>query len=157
MTKPKQSEHTSMVVGEHTYTMRKIGHRDTEDLHQIDSLCFPPERAFTEGYFLLLFFYENAHGWALEEDGRIIAFILLTSRQNRFNVATIDVHPEYRRRGLGAALLEFAETQAKESGATAVTLQVETTNTSAIRLYHRLGYEKMRKLPNYYVDAPSRL
>ena len=142
-------------IGARRYPIRSIDYNDAEVLHQLDALCFPAERAFTEGYFLLLFFYEDAYGWLLEDKERVVAFILLTSRRKRVNIATIDVHPNYRRRGIGSTLLEFAEEHARQEGTTTMTLQVETTNTSAIRLYHRHGYEKVRVLSNYYADADA--
>ena len=151
----EKQENKKIKLGNHEFSMRPIGYRDTEALHQLDSLCFPPERAFTEGYFLLLFFYEDAFGWMLEEDDRLAAFILLTQKRQRMNIATIDVHPDYRRRGIGTKLMELAEEHARAMNTKTLTLQVETTNTPAIRLYHRFGFEKDRILSNYYVNADA--
>jgi aminoglycoside 6'-N-acetyltransferase len=53
----------------------------------------------------------------------------------------LSVAPEWRGRGVGAALMRAAEGWARERGATRVILDVAAANTGARRLYERLGYE----------------
>ena len=60
----------------------------------------------------------------------------------------IEVCRERRSRGIGSALIEAAESQAKEKGYTVVGMGVDTTNDRAKELYLKLGYEV--KMP--YVD-----
>jgi len=50
------------------------------------------------------------------------------------------VHPDYRRRGIGAALLSHALEQARALGATRVTLLTDGDNARAQALYKRLGF-----------------
>jgi len=50
------------------------------------------------------------------------------------------VHPDYRRRGIGAALLAHALEQARALGATRVTLLTDGDNARAQALYKRLGF-----------------
>lgn len=49
-------------------------------------------------------------------------------------------HPEYRSRGVGAAMLQVCEGAARERGAPRIGLGVALTNTRARALYERLGY-----------------
>lgn len=51
------------------------------------------------------------------------------------------VAPEHRRLGVGKALLQKAETWAKEKGDRQIGLQVFVDNHQAINLYRNLGYE----------------
>jgi ribosomal protein S18 acetylase RimI-like enzyme len=54
--------------------------------------------------------------------------------------------PEYRGQGLGAHLLGRAEALAQETGATGLSLIVESENEGARRLYERTGYrDKARR------------
>jgi len=50
------------------------------------------------------------------------------------------VHPDYRRRGIGAALLGHVLEQARALGATRVTLLTDGDNARAQALYRRLGF-----------------
>jgi GNAT superfamily N-acetyltransferase len=52
----------------------------------------------------------------------------------------LEVHPEMRNRGVGAALVEAAEKHLVELGHERVALTVRTDNPAAARLYDRLGY-----------------
>lgn len=56
------------------------------------------------------------------------------------------VDPTARSRGLGSILVDAVVAWAKESGATALTLWVVTTNQPAIRLYRRAGFIETAKV-----------
>jgi len=51
------------------------------------------------------------------------------------------VRPEHRRRGIGSALIQYAETWARNRGDRAIGLQVFTHNRPALNLYQKLGYQ----------------
>ncbi len=51
------------------------------------------------------------------------------------------VAPEHRRRGIATALISLVETWAIGKGLHAIGLQLFQTNSSALNLYNRLGYQ----------------
>jgi ribosomal protein S18 acetylase RimI-like enzyme len=55
-------------------------------------------------------------------------------------LTAIEVAPDYRRRGLGAAVTSALITHAAQRGARRVFLQVEDGNQAALALYRRLGF-----------------
>jgi ribosomal protein S18 acetylase RimI-like enzyme len=55
-------------------------------------------------------------------------------------LTAIEVDPDYRRRGLGAAVTTALITHAAQRGARRVFLQVEDGNQAALALYRRLGF-----------------
>ncbi|MFB6271490.1 MAG: GNAT family N-acetyltransferase [Salinibacter sp.] len=55
------------------------------------------------------------------------------------------VHPDYRRRGIGTALMDIAEAEARNQGFAVLTLGVEPSNEAAIRFYTRRGFERTHK------------
>jgi ribosomal protein S18 acetylase RimI-like enzyme len=61
-------------------------------------------------------------------------------------VKDVVVHESWRRPGLGEALLRQAFNAFAARGADTVELKVEATNTSAIRLYERLGARVVERL-----------
>jgi ribosomal protein S18 acetylase RimI-like enzyme len=62
-------------------------------------------------------------------------------------VKDIVVHEAWRRRGLGEALLRHVLGAFAERGALAVQLKVESTNDGARRLYERVGFRVVERLP----------
>lgn len=58
-----------------------------------------------------------------------------------FVVYTFAVHPQYRGKGVGKALLEFAVRYSVEQKAKAIRLDVYEHNTPAIGLYKKCGFQ----------------
>jgi ribosomal protein S18 acetylase RimI-like enzyme len=59
-------------------------------------------------------------------------------------VADVAVAPQFRRRGVGQALMRHAEEMARAWDKRALVLDVSTGNEAACRLYEQLGYEVQR-------------
>ncbi|MEV8527146.1 GNAT family N-acetyltransferase [Streptomyces sp. NPDC052000] len=55
----------------------------------------------------------------------------------------VDVHPEHRGRGLGGALLGWAEARARQTGSTRIVQTVPDNDTNAVALLRSRGYEPM--------------
>jgi ribosomal protein S18 acetylase RimI-like enzyme len=81
--------------------------------------------------------------------GRLVGFAMGDPiwRQDVSMITTIGVDPDFRRHGIGAALLEECETRLPGER---IRLTVREDNDSAIRLYARFGYVHKSRLPNYY-------
>jgi ribosomal-protein-alanine N-acetyltransferase len=66
------------------------------------------------------------------------------------DILTVAVLPEYRRQGIAKEFMRQIEEWSKERGASAMMLEVEHTNESAIDLYKSLGYMKISVRMDYY-------
>jgi GNAT superfamily N-acetyltransferase len=78
------------------------------------------------------------------------AQVILTAPENqphRGEVAKMLVRNHARRRGIGEALMRAAETAALEAGKTLLVL--DTASADAERLYERLGWQRVGRIPNY--------
>lgn len=84
-------------------------------------------------------------------DGKLIGFVLgdRRRRQGLGWIATLGVHPKYRRRGIGTRLLAACE---KKLDTPRVRLTLRESNTAAYELYLRQGYEHAGRWPGYYYD-----
>jgi ribosomal-protein-alanine N-acetyltransferase len=72
----------------------------------------------------------------------------------RGHVVSIAVLEEYRRRGIGRALMLEGMTRMKDLyGAQEVVLEVRVSNGPAINLYRSLGFKVVRILKGYYLDG----
>ncbi len=81
---------------------------------------------------------------------RARARVEIPSPAGAYHIAELDVDPRYRNRGIGGALLDCAEAQAREAGYRQMTLETTTVNP-ARRLYERHGYRvvETRTAPDY--------
>ena len=87
--------------------------------------------------------------YKMEVNGRLIGFIAGDIRrlQRVGWIASVCVHPDYRRRGLAEELLALCETEMRMPR---VKLTVRASNTAAIMLYRRNGYLQVGRWKNYY-------
>jgi ribosomal protein S18 acetylase RimI-like enzyme len=69
-------------------------------------------------------------------------------------ITTIGVDPDFRRQGVGAALLSSCEALLPGEK---IRLTVREDNQPAIRLYERFRYAYLTRVPNYYRDGRSGL
>lgn len=60
--------------------------------------------------------------------------------------------PSYRRQGIAQELLAHVSRDARDLGATEMTLEVRATNTGAHAFYERLGLQRIGVRPHYYSD-----
>jgi len=77
-----------------------------------------------------------------------LAFDLPENQPHRADLAKMLVHRRARRQGVGAALVQAAESMARECGKTLLVLDA-VTNGNAARLYERLGWVRVGDIPGY--------
>jgi ribosomal-protein-alanine N-acetyltransferase len=83
--------------------------------------------------------------------GIMIGFILaLFQRGSLGHLITLDVDPEYRRTGIGIALMKDMHCELGKRGIAISILEVAVKNTAAQTLYKKLGYRKIETLVGYY-------
>jgi ribosomal-protein-alanine N-acetyltransferase len=87
-----------------------------------------------------------------ESDNTVIGYcgVFLPAPGVEADILTVAVLPEYRRQGIAREFMRQIEQWSKEHGASAMMLEVEQTNESAIELYKSLGYMKISVRMDYY-------
>jgi ribosomal protein S18 acetylase RimI-like enzyme len=75
-----------------------------------------------------------------ERDGAIVGVIVLRVTDEGFLIDNVAVHPAHRGTGVGKALLESAEDEARRAGFDAVYLYTHEKMTENLALYSRFGY-----------------
>lgn len=94
-----------------------------------------------------------------EEEGQIAGMAQMSPRndiQTRWHIDNIAVHPDFRGRGLASQLLNDVFQYYNERGALRFTLEVDTHNAPAIKLYEKLGFRRYSTL-YYYKLSPKKL
>jgi ribosomal-protein-alanine N-acetyltransferase len=74
------------------------------------------------------------------------------SRSGEVHILAIATHPDHRRAGVGAALLDHALTCGRAARCGVATLEVRRGNAPAIRLYERAGFRTVHVRTAYYQD-----
>ena len=75
-----------------------------------------------------------------EQDAAIAGVIVLRVTEEGFLIDNVAVHPAHRGRGLGRALLELAEAEARRAGFDSVYLYTHEKMTENLGLYSKIGY-----------------
>jgi len=121
---------------------------DLSKIIEIESLCFPKETAFPSEMFAYLIRY--AITLAAFEDSRMTGFIIGFASGDTGFIYTLDVHPDYRRKGVGSMLIRTIEDRLFSQGSKHIRLEAAIKNPAALELYRKAGYHEKELLRNYY-------
>lgn len=83
---------------------------------------------------------------------RVVAYIVYWLIGEDVQINNIAVHPEARGRGVGEALLRHVIDKVREQGATFISLEVRMSNSAALALYRKLGFDVLGVRKNYYTN-----
>jgi ribosomal-protein-alanine N-acetyltransferase len=123
---------------------------DLPAVTELDSLSFsqpwPPNAFETE------LANPVARCWVANLDGQTAAALVIWRVLDEAHIATIAVHPAFRRRGIARQLLTTAMDAAYTEGARIYHLEVRAGNLAAQKLYEALGFEIVGRRPKYYKD-----
>lgn len=122
--------------------------RHIEALAQLEMLCFSDpwsRNALREELRnpLAAFFVAEIDGCAVGYAG--LNFVL-----DEGYIANIAVHPDFRRRGAAAALLQRLADFAHKKNLSYLTLEVRQSNSRAIGIYEKAGFRREGRRKNFY-------
>lgn len=95
-------------------------------------------------------------GLAMEEDGLLVGYALLSIAADEAHLLNICVDPLNQSRGRGRQLLRAIVGLARDRGVQRVFLEVRPTNAPALSLYHSEGFNEIGRRPRYYPAADGR-
>jgi ribosomal protein S18 acetylase RimI-like enzyme len=103
-------------------------------------------------------YFAREQGWTARGDRGEMAAILYLRRGERhgirvLHIDNISVDARYRRRGLAERLMMHAEELARKERRPFLKLAVTATNTPAVTLYRRLGYDDSEHRHRYFTFA----
>jgi ribosomal-protein-alanine N-acetyltransferase len=128
----------------------------------INSVCLPEN--YTDYFFIDLYQRFPETFIVAEENGEIVGYIMCRVELGLSNfgfsgvikkghVVSVAVLPQYRRKGIGQALITEAMDGMRVYNAKQCFLEVRVTNTPAIDLYKKLGFQVTRTIHGYYADG----
>jgi ribosomal-protein-alanine N-acetyltransferase len=82
----------------------------------------------------------------------IAGYIVARETAGELHINNVAVRSEYRRRGIGAALLNRVIDEARRRKANAAFLEVRSANYAAQTLYEKCGFKAIARRANYYSE-----
>ncbi len=128
-------------------TVEKLAVEHLEQIAELEQLCFADpwsEKA------LELLVADGAYGAVCLQDGCVIAYGGVLWAPGEGQITNIATHPNARRQGMGAAILEHLITEARSRACEQLSLEARVSNTPAITLYERYGFVKMGLRRGFY-------
>lgn len=89
--------------------------------------------------------------WIVAVEGDTVAgYIGSQSVMGEADMMNLAVDPRFRRKGIGEKLVTQLVDRLRNNNVSRITLEVRQSNSSAISLYSKLGFEQVGCRPNYY-------
>lgn len=134
------------------FDIRRMTEPDLDAVVHLDKISFsapwPPDS----------FAYElranpNAHCWvAVDRKETVVGFLVLWLVADEAHIATLAVHPEHRREGIGQQLVITCLSESIHKGAGKAYLEVRAGNHAALKMYQKFGFLEVGRRPRYYQD-----
>ena len=123
--------------------LREFRQEDSAAVASLWRLVFPdaPSHNLPEEDIRRKLFVQPELFIVAEEEGRVVGTTMAGYDGHRGWIYYVVVHPDFRRRGLGQALMAEAESRLKVLGCSKVNLQVRAGNHAAVDFYRNLGYD----------------
>jgi ribosomal protein S18 acetylase RimI-like enzyme len=131
---------------------------DFAALYAIEEVCFHPPLRFPRRFMRQLVEARESATWIAEENGTMAGFSIVEWAEDvhgiHASIATIEVLPEHRKRGIGKELMHLMEQSVRAANAAIIGLHVDPANAGAVRLYESLGFVLVGSEDDFY--APDR-
>ncbi|MFH1013868.1 MAG: ribosomal protein S18-alanine N-acetyltransferase [Thermoplasmatota archaeon] len=134
------------------YIIRQVG---TDDLYQVIELV---SRVLTEKYtpHLFLYFYESFPWafWVAEHNKQIVGFTVgVRVTQKKGRILMLGVDEKHRKNGIGSRILLHVLDEFKSHNIQQVELEVQTSNTNAIRFYSYHHFTIVERIEKFYENG----
>jgi len=131
----------------------KLAKKEIQELAELDALCFKPPINYS--FRDIVFYTKPDHALLIRRYSgkKLIAFCLGSIKDG--SIVTIDVHPDFRRRGLGRLLLEEIIEEFKKRGVRRAVSQIALDNLPSLKLHKELGFVITHILYGYYPDGSA--
>ncbi|WP_419779604.1 ribosomal protein S18-alanine N-acetyltransferase [Maridesulfovibrio sp.] len=129
----------------------ELGLEHLTQLRALELLCF--EYHWTEEQFRLGLEKKAFFVLGYEEQGMLVGYLAYSTVLDEMEVLNLGVHPQFRRKGIGRALMVKLIHKCREMNVSRGLLDVKESNIPAIGLYESLGFKQVGVRKNYYPDT----
>lgn len=131
--------------------IRRWEYKDTRQVADIEADSF--KDVWTYQMLADTFLSKNFYGFVAEFNGGVIGYGGFINVSGDADITKIAVKKEFRRQGIGVAILAEMLKECKRQGVSRLTLEVRTDNKAAIALYKNSGFEFIAERKDYYAPG----
>lgn len=132
--------------------IRKCKYEDILAVSELEKECFKGE-SWSFGTIATAFENPAYEMVVAEEGGEVIGYGCTCTALDSCDLENVLVAEEYRRGGVGRAILNALLDNANERGAVKVFLEVRVSNSAALGLYLSCGFKGVHARTRYYSDG----
>ena len=132
--------------------IRKCKYEDILSVSELEKECFKGE-SWSFGTIASAFENPSYEMLVAEDGGEIVGYGCTCTTLENCDLENVLVAEEYRRSGIGKAILNALLENAKERGAEKVFLEVRVSNSAAMLLYLSCGFKGVHARTRYYSDG----
>ena len=120
------------------FHITRLEDRHLSQAAELERLCFT--QPWSESALAILTRQNGVGMAALTDGGKLVGYCGMLTVLDEGQITNVAVHPEFRRTGIGSALLNRLFEEAKTLGVTQISLEVRESNVAAKELYLRHGF-----------------
>lgn len=125
--------------------------RDMASVLEIENRSF--EFSWAEEDFIRCLRQRNCIGMIAEHDSRVVGSMIYELHRNRLHVLNFAVHPDFRRRRIGTAMLNKLAGKLSPQRRSRIMLEVRETNLDAQLFFRDCGFRAVSLLRDFYEDT----
>lgn len=125
--------------------------RDMPEVLDIESQSF--EFPWSEEDFIRCLRQRNCIGMVAEHDEQVVGFMIYELHKTRLHVLNFAVNSEFRRRGVGEAMISKLISKLSHQRRSRVLLEVRETNLAAQLFFRSAGFRAVSVLRDFYDDT----
>ncbi len=125
--------------------------KDAEEIAEIEELCFASPWSLDTIVHEIV---ENELALYVvgEVDGKVVGYVGIWLIVDEGHITNVAVHPDWRRKHIGEAIIKALIDVTEKNGVMAHTLEVRASNIPAQKLYRKFGFKAAGLRPGYYED-----
>lgn len=129
-------------------TIVKMNENHVTQIAELEKLCF--NDPWSQNSIASELDNKFAFWLVAEENGKVLGYIGSQTVLGETDMMNIATHPDYRKNGIGTALVNALIDDLAKQGSHSLMLEVRASNNTAISLYNKLGFSEVGRRKNYY-------
>lgn len=128
--------------------IRKMNRNDVQAIAQMEKQCFSDP--WSENSIAAEVDNPLSYWLVAVENDRVVGYVGSQSVLDAADMMNLAVSPDYRRQGIGEALVNALADYLRQNNVIALLLEVRVSNEPAIALYQKLGFVQVGRRHRYY-------